>query len=369
MSKILYTANTDRHINLCHIPYLKMLKEKGHTIHVATNTDFNVDYSDKKIRIPIYRTPFKINNIKAIFILKRIINKEKYDLIITSTPMGSVVTRLAAKKLRKKYNTRVIYIAHGFHFYKGCKLRNYLLYYPIEKYLSKYTDTIITINKEDYEFAKKDFNTDIRYVKGIGFDSKKFDKILTMNEQVELRKKIGIGKDDFVVSYIAEISKRKRQEYLIKCLKDVNLKNTKILLVGDNILGNKIPKLIKKYKLDSNIIMLGFVNNVSEILDISNLVISVSNQEGLPLNVMEAMYKNKNILVTNCRGNRDLIKNNENGIVIPIDDKISLINSIKNFRDNNYPKFNNKELSKTYSIDSVINQYEKIFDDVLKNNC
>ena len=154
--KVLFTATVDSHILHFHIPYLKLFKEKGYEVHVATNGNEEIPYCDKKHVISFERSPLKLNNLKAIGQLRKIINEENFDIIHCHTPMGSVVTRLAAKKARKK-GTRVIYTAHGFHFYKGAPKLNWFLFYPVEKYLSKYTDTLITINKEDYDLAKRKF--------------------------------------------------------------------------------------------------------------------------------------------------------------------------------------------------------------------
>ena len=152
MKKVLFVAHVDSHIRHFHIPYLKYFKEKGYEVHVVTSNDENetFPYCDVKHVISIKRNPFKMDNIKAIKQLKKIINDEKFDLIHCHTPMGGVITRLAAKKVRKN-GTKVFYTAHGFHFYKGAPKINWMIYYPIEKYLSKYTDVLITINHEDYE--------------------------------------------------------------------------------------------------------------------------------------------------------------------------------------------------------------------------
>ena len=171
----MFTATVDSHILHFHLPYLKLFKDQGYEVHVATNGTEEIPYCDKKHTISFERSPYKINNLKAIKQLKQIIDKENYEIIHTHTPMGSVVTRLAAKGARKK-GTRVIYTAHGFHFYKGAPLINWLLFYPVEKYLSKYTDTLITINDEDYQLAKKKFKkTNVEYVPGVGIDPNKFD--------------------------------------------------------------------------------------------------------------------------------------------------------------------------------------------------
>lgn len=119
VKKVLFTATVDSHILHFHIPYLKMFKDMGYETHVATNGDEAIPYCDKKHKISFERSPFKLNNLKAIKQLKKVVEEEKFDIIHCHTPMGSVVTRLASKHARKAYGTRVIYTAHGFHFYKG----------------------------------------------------------------------------------------------------------------------------------------------------------------------------------------------------------------------------------------------------------
>ena len=367
MKKVLFVANTDRHINLCHIPYLKLFHDKGYKVYVATNSSDKLDYCDVKINISLDRKPFKIKNIIAIRELKKIINKENFDLIHVHTPTGSVVGRIAAIKVKKK-GTRVIYTAHGFHFFKGCPKINYILYYPIEKILSRYTDLIITMNKEDYIFAKNHFiKTEIEYIPGIGFNIDKFDKVSTKKEIDELKKEINV-KEEFIITYVAEISKRKRQEYLIKVLSKMNLNNIKILLVGENTNDKKVRYLINKYNLIDKVLILGFRNDINTILDITDLVVSVSSQEGLPLNIMEALYKNKCVLATKERGVLDLIHDG-NGILIGKYDKVAFMEAIYLLKSNSkYRKeiSNSKKDIEKYSIKNVIKIMEGIYTNILK---
>lgn len=367
---MLYTANTYNHLYLCHRPYLKWFKENDFIVHTATNSNRKLDNVDVSFSVSIKRTPYSFKNIKAIFELKKIIEKEHYDIIHTHTPMGSVVTRLAALKYRKKSNVKIIYTAHGFHFFKKCPIINYILFFPVEKILSKYTDLIITINKEDYEFAKKHFKTEIAYIPGIGFNQSRLEKTLNEKEKEKFRKENGLSKNDYVITYIAEFSNRKRQAYLIKAIKKMNLTNEKFLLIGEDTKSSKIRNIIHKYNLEENIKILGFKNNISDYLDISDLIISVSKQEGLPLNIMEAMYKEKPIIVSDCRGNRDLIKNNKNGIVVDINNANELIRII------NYLKINseyavklgkkNETIVGKYSINNVLPQMIKIYKKIMK---
>jgi len=368
--KVLYTANTYRHLYLCHKPYLKWFHDKKITVHTATNSNKKLENVDVNYNIPVERSPFKLNNIKAIFKLKKIIEKEKYDIIHTHTPMGAAVTRLASIKYRKNNDVKIIYTAHGFHFYKKCPLINWLIYYPVEKTLSKYTDLIITMNEEDYKFAKKHFKTNIEYIPGIGFDEQKFNKKLSNIEQQKLKEKLNIDKYAYIISYVAEINKRKRQTYLLKTIKKMKLTNEVFLLIGDEQNSKKLKKYVKKNNLQEHVKFIGFQENVGNYLDISNLIISVSSQEGLPLNIMEAMYKNKPIIVTNCRGNIDLIKNNINGIVVDIKNQKQLIESISFLKHNNsYAKKlgeHNKKIINQYSINNVLPIMENIYNREIK---
>lgn len=333
MKKVLFTATVDSHILHFHLPYLKMFKEKGYEVHVATNTDDTIPFCDVKHKVSFERSPFKRNNLKAIKQMKKILLENDFDIVHTHTPMGSVVTRFAYKDVKNKINTRIIYTAHGFHFYKGAPLLNWLLFYPVEKYLSKYTDTLITINKEDYEFAKKKFKKcrSIEYVPGVGIDEDKFNFTMTKSEKLELRRSLGLKENDFVLIYPAEISKRKRHIWLINSISPLLRENRHIhlLLPGSDSLNGKAHALTKKMELTDQIHFLGYRTDIPKLLRISDLAISSAKQEGLPVNIMEAMYVGLPIVATDCRGNRDLVKDGKNGYLVSLNDSNNLTKKIK----------------------------------------
>lgn len=329
--KVLFTATVDSHILHFHLPYLKMFKDEGYEVHVATNGQEEIPYCDKKYIISFERSPFKLNNLNAIKDLKKIINEEKFDIIHCHTPMGSVVTRLAAMKARKN-GTRVIYTAHGFHFYKGASKINWLLFYPIEKWLSRYTDTLITINEEDYNLAKKKFHSKkIELVHGVGVDPEKFNFEMSEEEKDKLREEIGIDKDDFVMIYPAELSKRKNQGMLLRCMAELVKENKKIklLLPGLDSMNGMYQQMAKELDIEEYVKFLGYRTDIPKLLKISNLAVSTARQEGLPVNIMEAMVCGLPAIVTNCRGNRDLVQDGVNGYVVEIDDVQEFVNKIK----------------------------------------
>ena len=365
MKKVLFDATAVSHIKRFHTTYLKMFKENGYEVHVACNGNEKIEYCDKHFNLPFERFPFKSNNIKVYRELKKIINENEYEIIHCHTPVGGVLTRIAAKKTRKK-GTRVIYTAHGFHFYKGAPILNWIIYYPIEKICARWTDCLITINSEDYEFAKKHLKAkQIEHVHGVGMDTTRFEKELSDEEKLEFRKSLGIKEDDIVFSYVAELNKNKNQILLINTIKELKKEkeNIKLLLVGDGALYNYYKEIIEKENLQDNIKVLGVRHDINEILSITDIYLASSIREGLGINIIEAMCKKLPIIVTNNRGHRELIKNQENGIIIEneIEMKDSILKVLNNKKLKEYLVLNEEKTIKKYLIDDVIKNMEKIY--------
>lgn len=367
MKKVLFVATVTLHINTFHIPYLKLFKDNGYEVHVASFGDEPIEYCDKHYNIPFERFPLKPKNYKAYKELKKIINENNYEIIHCHTPVGGVLTRLAAKKARKN-GTRVIYTAHGFHFYKGAPLLNWIIYYPIEKYLAKYTDTLITINQEDYQLAKNKFSKrckDIQYVPGVGIDTKKFDIQLTDKEKQELKESIGLDKNDFVLTCVARLDKNKNQGFLIEVMEKLTKEhnNIHLLLVGPDELNGLYQKIVKDKHLENNVHFLGKREDIPQILAITDIVVSASLREGLPVNIMEAFAAGKPVVALKCRGMEDLIENNKTGFII---EKKEGIDKILFFHDLNEKLIKNitiynVEKSKKYNIDNILKIYTELY--------
>ena len=354
MKKILFVSNTDRHIKLCHIPYLKLFKDNGYIVHVATNSEETIKHCDKKINLNIKRKPFSFKNILALFKLRKIIKKEQYDIISCHTPVGGFLGRASTILLKTK--PKVIYTAHGFHFFKKSKKINWILYYPIEKFLSRFSSCIITLNNEDYELAKKKFHCDVYKINGIGINE---DRLKIINDSANLKKELNL-EGYYIVSYIAEISKRKNQLSLIRELNKYDLENekVKILLVGDSIVKNFEKKIV-----NDNIIYVDFKERVGDYINISDLIISSSLQEGLPLCILEAMYFNKPIIALDIRGNSDLIINNKNGFLVS--DIKSLVAKIIEYKNGESLKINN--IIDKYFLSAVMIEIKSIYNHYLED--
>lgn len=361
MKKILFVATVTTHINTFHIPYLKWFKEQGYEVHVASNGEQKIEYCDKHYNLPFERFPLKKNNLKSYKKLKKIIMENQYEIIHCHTPVGGVLTRLAARKARKKYGTKVIYTAHGFHFYKGAPIKNWIIYYPIEKICARWTDCLITITEEDFELAKRKIKAKkIEHVHGVGMNTKRFENEIYEFDKEKKRKELKINKDDIVFSYVAELNRNKNQILLINTIKELKkeMQNVKLLLVGEGPLIEEYKNIIKNNHLENNIQLLGKRSDINEILSITDIYLASSIREGLPVNIMEAMYKGLPIIATDNRGHRELIKNNINGNIVENNEK-AFLEKIKviikdNKKQQDY-KENAKKMVNKYILENVIN--------------
>lgn len=370
--KVLFTASVKSHIAQFHIPYLDYFKQNSYEVHVAAkdnSVEMNIELEavDRFYNIPFERSPASLNNIKAYRALKEILKDNEYAMIHCHTPMASVITRIASKNT-PECKAKVIYTAHGFHFYKGAPLLNWLLYYPVEKWLSRYTDCLITINQEDYQRAvSHHFKAGgIHLVNGIGIDLTKFTSP-SENEKQNLRKKYGYTQDAFILLYAAELTYRKHQDFLIRVTERLkhDIPNIKLLFAGIGPCEKQYKDLTEKLGLNNSIDFLGFRTDIHDLMKISDAAVSSSRQEGLPVSIMEAMATGLPAVVSDCRGNRDLVVNGENGYVIAMDNIESFTNRIIELHKVNSTRqlFGNKsmEVVKKYSLKKVVEQMGKIY--------
>ena len=323
MKKVLFVATVVKtHIMEFHIPYLKMFKEMGWETAVAARNDYEnpadcvIPYCDIYYNIPFERNPLKPGNLKAYKELKHIIDEGEYDIIHCHTPVGAMLTRLAAKQARKQ-GTKVFYTAHGFHFYKGAPAINWILYYPVEKWLSRYTDVLITINKEDYERAKTFKAGRVCYVPGVGIDLKKFNAGYVDKEQK--RKEIGVAPDDFVLLSVGELIPRKNHEVVIRAMsvlkQNASLEHIEYMICGRGVYEADLRKLAEELGVADHIHFMGYRNDISEICNCADLFVFMSHQEGLPVALMEAMACGLPAVCSNIRGNTDLIDDGVTGLI------------------------------------------------------
>ncbi|MBT2758421.1 glycosyltransferase family 4 protein [Mesobacillus foraminis] len=338
--KILFCATVDYHFKLFHLPFMEWLKEHGWEIHLAANGDMDLPFVDEKYNLPIARSPFKTRNLEAYNLLKKIIDDNDFSIIDCHTPVGGVLARMAARDARKK-GTKIIYTAHGFHFCSGAPLINWFIYYPIEKWLARLTDCLITINEEDYRLANEHhFKAGrIEQIHGVGVDTERFKPVDIKRKQM-FREAYGYNSDDFILFYAAEFNKNKNQRLLIEVLSLIkkDVPEAKLILAGEGKFLDDCRKLAKDVGVETMIDFLGYRGDIDNLLKLADVAVATSKREGLPVNILEAMATGLPVIATDNRGHRELIVNDKNGWIIEDGNAYQFANKIKLISKENHLK-------------------------------
>ncbi len=367
MNKILFISNT-ANFSKFNRPYMRWFRELGWQVDYCSAGEEKVLDCNNQYSISIARSPFSLRNVQAYNQLKNILKINNYSIVHCHTPMGGVIGRLAARKLWKSGKVKIIYTAHGFHFYKGAPLLNWLLYYPVEKWLMKYTDSLITINKEDFYRANKIKNkiVNIYQINGVGVNLEEFYPVKSYEEKINLRTKKGVNKKGFVLLYTAEFITRKNHKLIFDVLPELKNKipELQVIFCGKG-------ELLEYYKTFALINDLHFINftgytkDVADYCRLSDILIMPSLQEGLPMGMIEAIATGLPVVASNIRGHRDIIINNENGLLFQSNDKEDFKNKIIKLYESPElcSKISKENIIKAqcYSVDIVVERMAEIY--------
>lgn len=294
-------------------PHVDMLVKEGYDVDIACNcSDLNIDefyvnLGCKVHQIDFSRSPICADNIRAFGQLKNVIKNGNYDIVHCHTPNASIITRLVCIKFRKENGLKVFYTAHGFHFYKGAPMLNWMLFYPIEKFCSHFTDKLITINKEDYSLAKKNFNAkEIYYVPGVGINLSRFENVHV--DRSAKRREIGIPDAAFLLFSVGELNENKNHQIIVKALARLNNPNVHYAIAGVGEKKDVLLKLADELGISEQVHLLGYRKDIAELNHIADMFCFPSNREGLAVALMEAMACGLPVVCSRIRGNIDLIQ-------------------------------------------------------------
>jgi len=366
--KILFISNT-ANFSKFNRPFMRWFKGQNWQVDYVSAGEETVLDCDHQYSISIGRDPFSMKNIKAYMELRKIILQNEYDIIHCHTPTGSVLGRLVARGIK----TKVIYTAHGFHFYKGAPLINWLLYYPIEKYLIRYTDVLVTINDEDYDMAKRNFSSckNIYKINGVGVDLDKFRPCDKMTKN-KLREKMGYKETDFVILYVAEFIPRKNHELFVNSINKLNkkIKQLKIIFAGSGLMLDKYKSLIESMGLSETVQFLGYRRDIDKLCNIADIGISTSRQEGLPIGVVEYFFSGLPVVCSRIRGHIDVIIDKKNGLLFDLEKPNQMSDSIIKLHTDEKLRSaivqNNVDLRKKYSLKDAVVKMGAIYEKCIK---
>ena len=332
MKRVLMLASVASMIDQFNMPNIALLQKLGYEVDVACNFIEGNTCSDERVaelkqklqdmHVRCYQIDFARNikhmgqNMRALRQVEGLMKQNGYAFCHCHSPIGGVVARIAGHRTK----TKVIYTAHGFHFYQGAPVMNWLVYYPVEKMLSRWTDVLITINHEDYKLAKKKFKMKkLTYVPGIGIDTQR--EGLSQKEKEEKRKELGIPQDAFLITNAAEFTPNKNQKTVIEAIEQLHNPNIYFVMCGIGEKKAELEQYVKEHGLEEHIRFVGFRNDLHEILQASDCFVLSSFREGLSVALMEAMAEGLPVVCGRIRGNVDLIKDGKGGILVSPENK------------------------------------------------
>ena len=338
--KILLVATVQSHIAQFHRPLAEVLHAYGYEVHAAARNNLaeknglQLDFVDKVFDVRFSRSPKSKDNITAYNQLKSIVDSGNYEVVHCNTPMGGIIARLATRAARKK-GTKLFYTAHGFHFYDGAPKKNWMIFYPIEKFFSKMTDILITITHEDYKVASEAFHCKVAYIHGVGVSGERY-KPVTIEEKLALRGKMGYSKNAKILLCIGELNDNKNQSMAIRMMHKVVAKYPEaiLLLAGNGPKQKFLEQLIEQEGLERNVKMIGYVTNLQDYQHIIDVQVSCSLREGLPLNIVESMLSGNPVVASLNRGHRELIQDGINGYIVDPNDYDTMGNRVLSLLDN-----------------------------------
>lgn len=369
--KGLYESREPYHITSFEKIPVETAEELGCEVYVGINREFAVelgcDHPNVKLRkVEIYRNPFHIGELKSAYRnVMAILKEEKIDVIHCNTPIGGVLGRICGKRAGVK---KIIYTAHGFHFFKGAPLLNWLLYYPLERWMAHYTDVLITMNQEDYRRAGR-FRLrkggKVYYVPGVGIPVEAYGQVKTVPKEV--RASLGLSREDFLVIGSGDLVKNKNFKMAIRSVACCNDKNVHLLICGKGQELEKLKKLSERLQIKKQIHFLGFRRDMKELLNAADVFMMTSYREGLSRSLMEAMASGLPVIATKIRGNVDLI-DERGGYLVAVNDAKGAAEKIKVLKkDDNkvrrmgaYNKEHVKRFSEEHVRECILGIYEHV---------
>lgn len=372
MKSILYIATSDIHLKTFHVPHLDWLTRNGHSVDLAyedrAGIRFEMARHEHQITFPRSLNPILLG--KAFSRLQHVIDVGDYDVLHCHTPIPSALSRLAARKWRRR-GGKLLYTSHGFHFHKGAALKNWLIYYPTELLLSHFTDFIITINMEDLAYTRKPlWGAPSAKIPGIGVQPRGFCRACD-DERNAIRKELGFEDRDFILLYIAEFTLTKNHRFIIESLKELStqIPELKVVFLGEGATMNDCDRLVHRHGLQDKVVFMGFRTDVAKFARIADVGVSASKREGLGIAVLEQMMCAVPVVVSDNRGHREFVDHGKTGFAFKQNDREEfLMYVLKLYEDKRLLKSMGEQAhvkAQDFALDRSLEAMAKIYEEYL----
>ncbi len=364
-TKILYVSTVPSFFLSFLLPLINSVDKFGGSIILCSNFR---ELSQKQLgnydelQVNFQRGAVNFEYINLLRQIKNHLNQQTFDLIQTQTPIASALIRIVNQS-----RVPLIYAGHGFHFHKNSSIMNWLLYFPVEWYLSKFTNVLITTNKEDYLLANKCFKakrTELIY--GVGVDFTRFHQSFDPNY---LHLLLGIDSSKKIITSVGELNNNKNHTMIIDFLNTTQeLKDVHFVICGEGTYRDKLSRLIKKYRLTDRVHLLGHRLDIPQILASSDLFVFPSKREGFGMALLEALLSGLDFVAFDIRGINDLVPTeiHENHLASAYNKKEFLklvVNKIQHPQKFDYHK--HMDWLNQFSVETVNERYLQIYEELL----
>lgn len=371
--KILYVTTISMTMNYFFASHIKMLQDDGHVVELACNqaeplSDNIRNLGCKTYDIPFSRNPLSTKNFVAYRKLRLVLHEGNYDVVHTHTPIASALVRFACRKLRTK-GLKVVYTAHGFHFFYGAPRVNWAIYYPIELICSYLTDVLITITKEDYKLASRKLHARKNiYIPGVGIDLSSFGPGADW-KLGDRKKELSIPSGAELLLSVGELNENKNHRVVLEALSRLPDLRLYYVICGEGVLHSQLTEIIDKMGLSDRVFLLGQREDVPQWMAEADIYLHPSHREGLSVSILEAMASGLPVICSNIRGNQDLVKNGIGGLLFDPDDPDQLARLIRLLHTDCNLRVtmgeHNQRAVKQFSRDKVLETLKEVYEELV----
>ena len=379
MKRVLMVASVVSMIESFNRDNIRTLQNMGYEVHVATNFEWGSMYSEEKVErvkqslreegVTLFQIDFerdikKMNgHVRAFQQLKRVMTAQSYAFIHCHSPIGGVIGRLVARQT----DTPCMYTAHGFHFFKGSPSLNWMLYYPVERTLARLTDTIVTINQEDFSRAQTFKTTHTFRIPGIGVDTKRIEQV-HINRPLK-RQSLGVDTEtDFVLLSVGELNENKNHETIIRAIAELGDPSIRYWIAGTGDARPQLERVIRETNLTNQVQLLGFRDDVFEVMKAADCFVFPSKREGLGMAALEAMAAGLPIITSNVHGINDYSVDGVTGFKCAPNDIQGFARAIRtmrlDFELSHQMGLHNSQSAKAFDVERSHAEMKQIYDTV-----
>lgn len=311
MKKVLFCASTLSHLMNFHLPYLKDFRDRGYEVWIAAGKGKSrfLPYAHHQVDLPLCKSFFSPQNIRAIFQTRRLMLDEGFDCVSTHTTLASAVVRAAALLLPRKRRPKIYCVCHGYLFGEGDGLKKWAYLLP-EKLCAPVTDVLMVMNREDEAIAGRHRlgRREPVFLHGMGLDMSAFPALAPAEREAG-RRELGFGPEEKLLIYAAEFSKRKNQAALLRAFAKAApaVPSLQLLLAGEGAALEECKALAEELGIAGRVRFLGYVTEMERLYPLCDGAVSSSRIEGLPFNIMEAMACGLPVIASRIKGHVDLL--------------------------------------------------------------